>query len=207
VKLADGVEGTVSIQAGYDFTVTSDKGVVTPVEHGILVKLTAPKSCTKYHWLQFSKRIYTQAGGKLFKGPYPSNDKFKNLNDLYIDSDAVTDVYDEEQALVEHTGTTLAFPDLPDLDISADDARQGLTIKRFIGDDFLVDDDGNVYYHVHWERVGTLQADGTTKIEFENVGGEALSKPPAWAAALQYPSGFSDPEGKNPLPPYNNPMK
>jgi len=205
VALADGIEGTVSVYPDYDFDAvlkTKQGPQNKSYSRAIEIKLTAPKSCTKYKWLQFGRSV--RLAGKTEVGGFVQIDIKKAIKygETSVDSRDPASPFNNVGGVYDLTDTVSATLDAPDVRISPADKALGVTEEIFYGDDFLVSDPGGqVYYHVHWERVG--YADGTS--EYTNVGGEPISKLPAWASTPTLPQGY-DPDSLKPLQPYTNPV-
>ena len=203
VTLLNGVQGTIYMYPDYTAVDTDDQGLSDTHLRSFELKLSAKTGCTQYHWLQFVRREVTDAKGKQISGVYSSNNAYLKLGETYVDSlDAVNPFYDA-RGISELTDATSAILDQPGVVFILDDFKKsGGTTSRAIFDDFLVSDSGQVFYQVHWERVGHLNGDS----EYENVGGDPISTLPGWASADELLSGYSDANATSAQPNYTNPV-
>jgi hypothetical protein len=137
-----------------------------------------------FHWLQFVYRIRRkgkdiQPGGRIFVNEKycPYADKLKG----YMGDAMAVDTVGKEEIFYDKSGGykmnrlgDLSIFDRPTVDeITEGDLKaKDFSEIRVIADAFVVDD-GRVYYHVHWERVGYYDGERWT-MKYENISGEPV---------------------------------
>ena len=201
VKLKNGDTGTVTVWKNYagkkgDTTISGDG----EIELEFKTADAAKKSCVDAHWIQFTRREYFDLKNSKIDDTYESNGVYQKLNETYLDTSWTTpdSVYYDTYGNNSSSGTEMSLLDGPSLPYGAKYSK-----VSFIADSFLIVNK-QVVFHVHWEYVGTPDANRVWSFDLTNIKGGATDSLGDFGQK-QFLLGYSDAGGNNAVK-YDNPL-